>query len=215
VQFSGAPAPGVPLGNYYRCNTGKIDQVRFPIGYSFSWSGTSQMFQELMSDIIFAFFLGIVLTYLLMCAILESFIEPIYIMFTIPLGLIGVIIASWMTGTNLGITSLMGVIMLTGIVVNNAILLIDFANQLVRQEGKHIRDALIESTVTKLKPIVMSNAALALSMIPMAIGVGSAGAEMRAPLGIVSIWWNHSIHYSYIILYSFLYTIFLLVKAPW
>ncbi|MCE5304341.1 efflux RND transporter permease subunit, partial [bacterium] len=187
VQFSGAPAPGVPLGNITDAIQEKIDQVRFPIGYSFSWSGTSQMFQELMADIIFAFFLGIVLTYLLMCAILESFIEPIYIMFTIPLGMIGVIIASWMTGTNLGITSLMGVIMLTGIVVNNAILLIDFANQLVRQEGKHIRDALIESTVTKLKPIVMSNAALALSMIPMALGMGTSGAEMRAPLGIVSI----------------------------
>ncbi|MEN6511218.1 MAG: efflux RND transporter permease subunit [Chloroherpetonaceae bacterium] len=187
VQFSGAPAPGVPLGTITDAIQKNIDQVRFPIGYSFAWSGTSQMFQELMADIIFAFFLGIVLTYLLMCAILESFIEPIYIMFTIPLGLIGVIIASWMTGTNLGITSLMGVIMLTGIVVNNAILLLDFANQLVRQEGKHIRDALIESTVTKLKPIVMSNAALALSMIPMALGMGASGAEMRAPLGIVSI----------------------------
>ncbi|HAW09181.1 MAG TPA: acriflavin resistance protein [Bacteroidetes bacterium] len=187
VQFSGAPAPGVPLGTITDAIQEKIDQVRFPMGYTFAWSGTSQMFQELMADIIFAFLLGIVLTYLLMCAILESFIEPIYIMFTIPLGLTGVIIASWLTGTNLGITSLMGVIMLTGIVVNNAILLIDFANQLVRQEAKHIRAALIESTVTKLKPIVMSNTALALSMIPMALGMGTSGAEMRAPLGIVSI----------------------------
>lgn len=187
VRFSGAPAPQVPLGAVTTPIQEKIDQIKFPLGYNFTWSGTSQMFQELIADFVFAFFLGIVLTYLLMAAILESFIEPLYIMFTIPLGLIGVILASWITGTNLGITSLMGIIMLTGIVVNNAILLIDFANQLVRQEGKHIREAMIESSVTKLKPIMMSNAALALSMIPMAIGMVASGAEMRAPLGIVSI----------------------------
>jgi HAE1 family hydrophobic/amphiphilic exporter-1 len=187
IKFSGAPAPGVPLGAITTPIEQKIDQIKFPLGYNFTWSGTSQMFQELMADFIFAFLLGIILTYLLMAAILESFVEPIYIMFTIPLGLIGIILASWITGTNLGITSIMGIIMLTGIVVNNAILLIDFTNQLIRQEGKHIRDALIESTVTKLKPIIMSNAALALSMIPMAMGSGASGAEMRAPLGIVSI----------------------------
>lgn len=187
VRFSGAPAPQVPLGAVTTPIQEKMDQTKFPLGYNFTWSGTSQMFQELIADFVFAFLLGIVLTYLLMAAILESFIEPLYIMLTIPLGLTGVILASWITGTNLGITSLMGIIMLTGIVVNNAILLIDFANQLVRQEGKHIRDAMIESSVTKLKPIMMSNTALALSMIPMAIGMGASGAEMRAPLGIVSI----------------------------
>ncbi|MBP7214168.1 MAG: efflux RND transporter permease subunit [Candidatus Kapabacteria bacterium] len=187
VRFSGAPAPGVPLGTVTTGIQEKINQVRFPLGYSFAWSGTSQMFQELMADFIFAFLLGIVLTYLLMAAILESFVEPLYIMFTIPLGLIGVIFASWITGTNLGITSLMGIIMLTGIVVNNAILMLDFANQLIRQEALSIHDALIEAAVTKLKPIIMSNAALALSTLPMALSIGASGAEMRAPLGIVTI----------------------------
>jgi HAE1 family hydrophobic/amphiphilic exporter-1 len=81
----------------------------------------------------------------------------------------------------------MGIIMLTGIVVNNAILMLDFANQLIRQEALSIHDALIEAAVTKLKPIIMSNAALALSTLPMALSIGASGAEMRAPLGIVTI----------------------------
>jgi len=141
----------------------------------------------MMMDLGFAFALGIILTYLLLVVILESFIQPFYIMFTVPLGLIGVIISAVITNTALGISGLMGVILLTGIVVNNAILILDLTNQLVREEGKHIKESLIYSSVVKLKPIIMSNAALALGMLPLALGIGDAGVEIRTPLGIVSV----------------------------
>jgi HAE1 family hydrophobic/amphiphilic exporter-1 len=87
----------------------------------------------------------------------------------------------------MSITSMMGVILLTGVVVNNAILMLDFTNQLIREEGKRVKEALIFASTTKLMPIIMSNAALALGMLPLALGIGDTGVEMRTPLGIVTI----------------------------
>lgn len=187
VKFTGNPAPGFVLGNVTADIEKRLQQIKFPSGYSYAWGGQTKIFKQMMMDLGFAFFLGIILTYLLLAAILESFIQPLYIMFTVPLGLIGVIIIAVASNTALGISGLMGVILLTGIVVNNAILILDLANQLIREEGKHIREALIYSSVVKLKPIMMSNAALALGMLPLALGLGDAGVEIRTPLGIVTI----------------------------
>jgi HAE1 family hydrophobic/amphiphilic exporter-1 len=92
------------------------------------------------------------------------------------------------TNTFLGLTAIMGVIMLIGIVVNNAILILDYTNQLIRGEEKmKVKEALIKAAPEKLKPIIMSTTAIILGLLPMAIGIGSAGKEMRIPLGIVSI----------------------------
>mgnify|MGYP001054297785 CR=1 FL=1 len=187
VKFTGNPAPGFVLGNVSADIEKRLKEINFPSGYSYAWGGQTKIFKQMMMDLGFAFFLGIILTYLLLAAILESFIQPLYIMFTVPLGLIGVIIAAVITNTALGISGLMGVILLTGIVVNNAILILDLTNQLVREEGKHIRESLIYASVVKLKPIIMANAALALSMMPLALGIGDAGVEIRTPLGIVSV----------------------------
>jgi HAE1 family hydrophobic/amphiphilic exporter-1 len=187
VKFTGAPAPGVPLGNITSEIEKRISEIKMPIGYSFAWGGSSKIFKQMIMDLTFAFFVGIFLTYLLLAAMLESFIQPLYILITVPLGLIGVILAAYFTNTPLGITALMGIILLTGIVVNNAILVLDFANQLIREEGKHIKEALIYASTVKLKPIIMSNAALALAVLPLALGIGDAGVEMRQPLGIVTI----------------------------
>ncbi|MGB9701472.1 MAG: efflux RND transporter permease subunit [Candidatus Kapaibacteriota bacterium] len=187
VKFTGAPAPGVPLGNITSEIEKRIAQIKMPTGYSFAWGGSSKIFKQMMMDLMFAFFVGIFLTYLLLAAMLESFIQPLYILITVPLGLIGVILSAYFTHTALGITALMGIILLTGIVVNNAILVLDLANQLIREEGKHIKESLIYASVVKLKPIIMSNAALALAMLPLALGIGDAGVELRQPLGIVTI----------------------------
>ncbi len=81
----------------------------------------------------------------------------------------------------------MAIIMLIGIVVNNAILILDYTNQLRREEGKTPKEALIEACPTKLKPIIMSTTAIILGMLPLALGIGDAGAEMRVPLGVVAI----------------------------
>lgn len=187
VKFTGNPAPGFVLGNVSAEIEKKLQEVKFPSGYSYVWGGQTKIFKQMMMDLGFAFALGIILTYLLLAAILESFVQPIYIMFTVPLGLIGVVLIAVISNTALGISGLMGVILLTGIVVNNAILILDLANQLIRQEGKHIKEALIYASTVKLKPIIMSNAALALGMLPLALGMGDAGVEIRTPLGIVTI----------------------------
>lgn len=90
-------------------------------------------------------------------------------------------------GTTYNISSLMGIIMLIGIVVNNAILILDYSNQLVREKGVDVKDAVLEASVVRLKPQIMSSFALILGMLPMALQIGEAGKEFRAPLGIVSI----------------------------
>jgi len=145
------------------------------------------MMNEMVLDMLFAFVLAVLLTYMLLAAMLESFVQPIYILITLPLAMIGVFASLYHTNVSFGITSLMAIVMLVGIVVNNAVLMLDYANQLVRESNMSIKDALIEACPTKLRPIIMSSLALILGMLPMALGIGDAGKEMRTPMGIVSI----------------------------
>jgi HAE1 family hydrophobic/amphiphilic exporter-1 len=187
IMFSGSPAAGVPLGNV----TGEIDkrlaEIDLPTGYQFKWGGNVKMMNEMIADMFFAFFLAVLLTYMLLAAILESFWQPVLIMLTVMLALIGVIASLYITNIAFGINSLMAIIMLIGIVVNNAILILDYTNQLRREEGKTPKEALVEACPTKLKPIIMSTTAIILGMLPLALGIGDAGAEMRVPLGVVAI----------------------------
>ena len=187
IQFTGSPAPGVPLGNITTEIENRMKEIDFPTGYRIKWAGTAEMMKEMVSDMSFAFLLAMLLTYMLLAAILESFVQPIFILLTVPLAIIGVLASLYYTNISFAITSLMAIIMLIGIVVNNAILMLDYTNQLVREKGMRVKDALIEACPTKLKPIIMSTLAIILGMMPLAIGVGSSGVEMRQPLGAVSI----------------------------
>lgn len=187
IQFTGSPAPGVPLGNITNEIENRMKEINFPIGYKIKWAGTAEMMKEMVSDMGFAFILAMLLTYLLLAAILESFVQPIFILLTVPLAIIGVLASLYYTGISFAITSLMAIIMLIGIVVNNAILMLDYTNQLVREKNMNVKDALIEACPTKLKPIIMSTLAIILGMLPLAVGIGSSGVEMRQPLGVVSI----------------------------
>lgn len=187
IQFTGSPAPGIPLGNVTDEIETKLSGLDFPPGYKFSWGGNVKMMNAMVTDMLFAFVLAIVLTYMLLAAILESFLQPFFILLTIPLAMIGVFASLYHTNISFAITSLMALIMLIGIVVNNAILMLDYTNQLVREEGTPVREALIQACPTKLKPILMSTIAIILGMLPMALGIGDAGKEMRIPLGVVSI----------------------------
>ncbi|MFA5511560.1 MAG: efflux RND transporter permease subunit [Candidatus Kapaibacterium sp.] len=197
IKFTADAAQGVPTGTIINdiikeIEGETIDGVKkggidMPIGYRIKWAGTSEMQMQMALDLGFAFLLAIVLTYMLLAAMLENFWQPLLILMTLPLALIGVIILMYYTDTNLGLTALMGIIMLIGIVVNNAILLLDYTNQVIREEGLSVRDALIKAGPTKVKPILMSTTAIILGMLPMALGIGETGKEMRIPLGIVSI----------------------------
>ena len=187
ILFTSDVLPGYVMGDIMN----EIDRITseedLPAGYELKYSGMTKELGKTVKDILMAFIIAIVLTYMLLAAILESLWQPVLILGTIPLALIGVFGALTVTGLSMNIISMLSIVMLVGIVVNNAILLMDYTNQLIREEGKSVHDALIEACPTKLKPILMSNIAIILGMLPMALGMGEAGAEMRQPMGVVSI----------------------------
>lgn len=186
IEFNAFTAPGYVLGDIVNSIQVKMDKMPLPIGYKFSWSGEAEMLAETVIDMLRTFILAFLLTYMLLAAMLESLTQPLMIIGTVPMALIGVFLAMWITGSTMNIVSMMAIVMLIGIVVNNAILLLDYTNQL-RAQGSTAHDALIEACPTKLKPIIMATLAIILGMLPMALGLGSAGREFRQPMGIVSI----------------------------
>ncbi|MEA2104418.1 MAG: efflux RND transporter permease subunit [Candidatus Cloacimonadota bacterium] len=186
IKFTGGVGTGFTQSNVINQIREATKNIDMPEGYMINWGGMSEMMEENNIAMGKAFMLAIMLTYMLLAAILESFTKPILILMTLPLAMIGVILALYFAGQSLNLVSMMAIIMLIGIVVNAAILLMDYTQKL-REQGKNTKTALIEACPTKLKPIVMSSAAIMLGMLPMAIGIGSSGAEMRQPLGIVSI----------------------------
>jgi HAE1 family hydrophobic/amphiphilic exporter-1 len=187
IKFSGAPAEGVPMGNVKAEIDRRIATINLEPGYSYSWGGDAEMMQETSLDMARAFGIAILLTYMLLAAILESFVQPFLILGTLPLALIGVFVFMFLTGQTMNIFSMMAIIMLVGIVVNNAILLLDYTKLLIKEKKLSVHDALIEACPTKFKPVMMSSIAIMLGMLPMAMGIGSAGKEFRQSMGIVSI----------------------------
>ncbi len=187
ITFTGNPAPGYVLGQITDEVEKRLATINLPEGYKYDWGGTAQMMQETISEMLLALVLAIVLTYMLLAALLEHFVQPLIILSTLPLALIGVLLSLVLTGSSMSMLALLAIIMLIGIVVNNAILILDYSNQLVRENGWSHRRALIEAAPVKLRPIVMSTLAIMLGMLPMALGIGDKGAEMRQPLGIVQI----------------------------
>jgi len=186
INITGDVGTGYALGEVVNKVKSELAAIDMQSGYSFDWGGDAQLMNDAVSDMSKAFLIAIVLTYMLLAAMLESFTQPFIILGTVPLAMIGVFGALFFTNTSIGITAMMAVIMLVGIVVNNAILIIDYVNILMK-EGKSVKEALLEAAPTKLKPILMSTIAIMLGMMPMAIGIGDAGAEMRQPMGVVSI----------------------------
>lgn len=186
IQFSADVATGFALGDITSVIEKEIENLNLSGGYGVQWSGSAEMLKKAIFDMGFAFILAFLLTYMLLAAILESFTQPLMILSTIPLAMIGVFIALYFTGVNLSVMAMLAIVMLIGIVVNNAILILDYANVLVRK-GNSVKDALLEAAPIKLKPILMSTIAIILGMAPMALGIGSAGKEFRQPIGVVSI----------------------------
>ena len=162
-----------------------LNRVPMAEGISAIVSGQSEEMQESFQSMQFALALAIFLVYLVMASQFESLIHPFVILFTIPLALVGAVLALFVTGTTINIVALIGVIMLAGIVVNNAIVLVDLINQL-RAQGKDRLDAIMEAGVARLRPILMTSLTTALGLLPMAIGFGE-GAEVRAPMAITVI----------------------------
>jgi HAE1 family hydrophobic/amphiphilic exporter-1 len=186
IELSAYVAPGYALGDIVNQINAEIDKTDLAPGYMISWGGSAKMMQETIIDMLRTFLIALLLTYMLLAAILENLTQPLLILGTVPLALIGVFSALLMSGKTMNTVSMMAIVMLLGIVVNNAILLLDYANILIKK-GYNVHDALLEAGPTKLKPILMATVAIILGMLPMALGIGAAGREFRQPMGIVSI----------------------------
>ena len=157
-------------------------KLQMPPGYRISEGGEAQDQAEVFGQIFIALGSAILLMYLILVIQFGSFMDPIAILMSLPLSLIGVVLALLITGDTLNIMSMIGVILLFGIVAKNAILLIDFAKWAREKDGLPLRDALIEAGAIRLRPILMTTCALIAGMMPIALGLGE-GADFRAPLG--------------------------------
>ncbi len=162
-----------------------IDETTMPSGIFARIAGQNEEMGESFKSLLFALALAIFLVYLVMASQFESLLHPFIILFTIPLALVGAVLALFITGTTISVVVFIGLILLAGIVVNNAIVLIDLINQL-RERGMDKYEAIIEGGKSRLRPILMTTLTTTLGLLPLAIGFGD-GAELRAPMGITVI----------------------------
>lgn len=179
-----ANVTGRDLGSVAADIRSKIDQLSLPPGFEIVMTGNVAQQQKTFTDLLLAFGLAIVLVYVVMASQFQSLLDPFIIMFTVPLGIIGVFWILFLTGTTLSVTSFQGIIVMVGIVVSNGVLLVDYTNRL-RMHGMPLEQAVIRGGRTRLKPILMTSLATVLGLIPMALGVG--GESTQAPLAIAVI----------------------------
>ena len=163
----------------------ELDEMGLPPGYSYEITGQFERFEESLQEMLKALVLAIILTYVVLAMILESYVHPVTIMLTLPLGGVGAVFALFLSAQSLNILSMMAMIMLVGIVVNNAILILDYAHQL-RDKGMGSVDAIKEAAAVRLRPIVMTNVAIAIALVPQTLGSG-AGSFFRIPMAVVTI----------------------------
>jgi HAE1 family hydrophobic/amphiphilic exporter-1 len=178
--------PGITMGEVQAKLQEFADTHPLPEGAKLSFGGNAKMMAETQAEMSMAMIMAVLLTYILLTALLESFVQPLVIMMTIPLGAIGVIASLFVTGNTISMISMMAMVMLIGIVVNNGILIIDYANILYRHKGYNPFDAAFYAATGKFRAVVMTNVATVVSMLPLAMGLGE-GAEMRQPMAIASI----------------------------
>ena len=163
----------------------KIDQMSLPSGISIQLSGTYEDQQDSFGDLFTLMYLIVILVFIVMAAQFESLTYPSIIMFSLPFAFSGVFLALWLSGNTLNVMSLIGAIMLIGIVVKNGIVLIDYIS-LNRERGMGIREAVVTGGHSRLRPVIMTTLTTILGMVPMAIGTGQ-GSEMWRPMGTAVI----------------------------
>ncbi|MBK9166840.1 MAG: efflux RND transporter permease subunit [Bryobacterales bacterium] len=174
------------LGSIVRDLDSRLREIPRPAGYEFKYGGEYEEQQEAFRQLTFAALLALILVYMVMASQFESLRDPFIILFSVPLAGIGAVAILVLTGTTFNMQGFLGLIILVGIVVNNAIILVDYTNQLRRDHGFTVRDALITSGSRRLRPILMTTTTTVLGLLPMAMGIGE-GSELQAPLARVVI----------------------------
>ncbi|ALP51758.1 acriflavin resistance protein [Candidatus Tenderia electrophaga] len=184
VTVSGNVA-GRDLGSVAAAIQDRLDRIPRPEGYDLTIAGNVEEQQKAFGEMLAALILALALVYMVLAAQYESFIDPLIVMLTVPLAAIGVLLTLFLTGTTLNLQSGIGCIMLGGIVVNNAILLVDQAGRL-RREGLAIDAAVAEAGRRRLRPVLMTTCTTILALLPLALGIGE-GADAQAPLARVVV----------------------------
>jgi hydrophobic/amphiphilic exporter-1 (mainly G- bacteria), HAE1 family len=177
---------GVHLSDAVAMIEAELREFPMPEGFSVYFGGEYEEQQRAQRDFILSIIMALALIYMVMAAQFERFIDPLIVMFSVPLALIGVVPALLITGTSLNLQSFMGMVMLIGIVVNNAIVLVDYINLMRRERQLPLYEAVVEAGRLRLRPIMMTTITTILAMLPLAIGAGSGG-EIQASLARVVI----------------------------
>jgi HAE1 family hydrophobic/amphiphilic exporter-1 len=172
---------GAALGDVIESLRGELRDFPLPPDFSLLYGGEYEEQQRAERDFTLSIIMAVVLIYMVMAAQFERFLDPLIVMTAVPLAIVGVVPTLLLTGTSLNVQSLMGLVMLIGIVVNNAIVLVDYINLLRRERGMDVAAAVLESGRLRLRPILMTASTTVLGMLPLAIG-GGAGGEIQASL---------------------------------
>ena len=186
ITVTGVVATGYAMSDVIAATTEGMESIEFPAGYVWQLSGTYEDQQETFGDLFLLMALMIILVYVIMASQFESLVDPFVIMFSIPFAVVGVVIGLAITGVPLNVMSLLGILMLVGIVVNNGIVLVDYTI-LCRERGMKLIDAVVTAGRSRLRPILMTTLTTVLGMIPMAVGNG-VGSEMWNSLGMSVAW---------------------------
>ena len=176
---------GRPLGAVLADATAIMDAYKFPAGYRWQYGPEITQNNDTFSALSLVVLLAIALIYMLLASQFESFIDPLIIMMSVPLSIVGIVGSLWITNRSFGLTAFIGALMLVGIAVKNAILVVEFTKQL-RAQGLSPRDALLQAGPLRLRPILMTTLATLGGMLPLALGI-EAGSSTQAPLGTVVI----------------------------
>ncbi|QNR98163.1 efflux RND transporter permease subunit [Stenotrophomonas sp. 169] len=184
ITISAGLAPGYPLGEAITWAQG-VTREELPQHAQVSWKGESREYLSSGGAVLLTFAMALLVVYLVLAAQFESFIHPLTIMLTVPLGVLGALVGLWVSGGTVNLFSQIGIVMLVGLAAKNGILIVEFANQL-RDEGRTVREAIIESARVRLRPILMTSIATVVGAIPLVVA-GGPGSASRGTIGVVII----------------------------
>ncbi len=180
IDVTANVAPGKDLGTASAAVQGAVNELQPPDGFTAKLGGQTAAQQEANAGLAFAALMAVALVYMILASQFRSLLDPLVIMFSVPLGITGVLLMLWLTGTSLSVNSAMGIIMMVGIVVSNGVLLVDFA-RVLQARGVPLLEATVQAGKTRLRPILMTTIATIVGLLPMALGIGE-GSEANLPL---------------------------------
>jgi multidrug efflux pump len=176
-------APGVSLGTAVDSIKHAASEIKFPASVTLTFLGASGAYQNSLSNQLWLILAAVVCVYIVLGVLYESYIHPLTILSTLPSAGVGALLALWITGQDLGVIGIIGIILLIGIVKKNAIMMIDFAIEAEREQGKPPREAIHQAALLRFRPILMTTLAALFAAVPLMLGWGE-GAELRRPLGL-------------------------------